>query len=318
MLFLLGGCVIASAEAFCISRLKNILTDSGPVMSGECSEKSLRYGRYTHSTRFFHKEDDYIEEKIDEKTTLMRLPQNVATPEQARERVEKNKTAFADLLGWRMSFDDFCKKTEDRKSFAVSDIHAKFCLIEELWSKKFRIPASDIAREQFEMGIQLLADVYSEYEGKGMAERRYGGMTTLYRGMVLDRNAEFNLAGEMAYFLFFRQKRLEDFAEHSKWMKLHDGLIHFYADNPEGLLTCYEKIPFRLRVQWLRRQKISVLSSKATLEELEGFLNQGPIPGTRRVPATPCQQKAIENLKAHWNKLHPPAPMLHGGKGHGC
>ena len=293
--------------------VKNILNSLGPVMPGECSEKSLRYKGYALTTRFFYPEDDYIEEIIDEKTTALRLPENVKTPEQARERFERNKAAFADLIGWRISFEDFCRKGSLRRDFAIADICAKLLLIEELWSEKYQKLAPEIAREQFEMGIHLLVDLYSEYEGLGVGKRRYGKIMDLYRNDPdTDSGFEYNLAGEMAFFLYFRQYRLQRMSGEDLWIKFRDGLILYYADDPKTLWTSYAWIPHRLSFQWSPRQNKATSSSKDDrLAELETFLLYGP--NKKVIPITPQCRKAIENLKEYRKTLPDPPHGSAGG-----
>ncbi len=107
---------------------------------------------------------------------------------------------------------------------------------------------------------------------------------------------EYNLAGEMAYFLYFRQNQLQRLSGENLWIKFRDGLILYYTDEPKTLQSFYSLIPYRLSSQW---------ASRRNDKSLEPFLLYGP--NKKVIPITLRCQKAIENLK-EYRKTLPTSP----------
>lgn len=178
----------------------------------------------------FYAEDEPIVEKIGENEIVLRDADRLKTPCDARERFAKNRAAFADLFGRRLSCEDYFAK---KYRTEAADFFAKIALIRELLSPKMKKLAPEISREQFSLALALVADMYSEWEF-GCPEKRYG---VVLKSQELDKDA--NFVYESARFLFVRQKYLQSFRE-MLFPIFRDEILSRSGNDPAKILAWLE------------------------------------------------------------------------------
>ncbi len=187
---------------------------------------------------YFYDEDGDFQESRDGVTTVSRHD-NVKTREEALARAEKNKEAFEDLHRWRFSYDDFFVKNFGRRISPIADIEAKRALLDELFSKRVKELAPDVAIEQSDMGLELVSDIFLECES-GDPEKRYG---CFLKFSVRDLSRTDKIY-EMAEFLYARQIYLR-----RMWVRLlpiiRDELFYLYGDDWRRMYNRLSEISHR-------------------------------------------------------------------------
>lgn len=240
-----------------------------PEMTGDCSEKAWEYEKITRRPhgQFFYEEDELALVRLRENESFFEFPNHAATPEEARIRAKKNQEAFSELLGWRVSLSDFLKGKADMRISAASDIRAKYLLIKELVSAKMKEIAPTIAREQFEMSLELLDDMYSEWE-HGHEEKRYRPI------LQLEALGDENLACETAKYCYERQRMLTQLRSELRSLARNELLFWSKCD-PETTVALYKKAPLKY-----------VVDGNGGFSDFKAFLSEVPIPAklSERLP----------------------------------
>lgn len=285
---------------------------SEPAMRGDKTEKTQKYEKVISRIGYFYKEDAPRSREVSPGNIFVETPV-LKTQEEARERFEKNKETYNDLLGWRMPFDDFCKSGNRwLESIALVDIQAKARFLEELLSPRMKDLAPDLAREQFEMSLKLVADIFSEAENDSPEE--------LYKPILeLPKTTKIrdgNLALEMAKFMYIRQNYL---------IKNRECIL---ARERDALLVWAENKPQKIYEYFLPLRSVSRRCSREAeiLEvpsELQGdrdfhallyFLATPPISAKLQKQLPELQKTLIAyRLTAKKSK-----PRSRGGCGGGC
>ncbi len=192
---------------------------SKPILSGECSEKTWNYVRMFGDVipcKFYRESDEWQWD--------------------AKLRFEKNKAAFEDLFGWRISHNDFFKGHSGKKISATSDILAKYSLIcTELLSGKLNESEPEIARAQFDMGLDLTADIFSEW-GEYSKEIYATSATEI----IYDK--ENNLVCGMEEFLQARQRCLWQLAHSDSVSNIVREIRYWSGDDPEKVYAFIKRI----------------------------------------------------------------------------
>lgn len=116
------------------------------VMCGEKTAKTQKYEKAVSRIEYFYEEDAPRSREVSSGNVVVEIP-SLKTQEKARERFEKNKETYNDLLGWRMPFDDFCKRGNRwLETIALVDIQAKEYFLNELLLPRMKDLDPDLAR----------------------------------------------------------------------------------------------------------------------------------------------------------------------------
>ena len=209
---------------------RNGLVNSEPVMSGEVSEKAkrgIRIGFEREKLPFLGKE--------------LPFPLNKET---APAYFEEYKKLVSDLRGWKISFEDFCRASYWRLSFACLDLIVKNRVISELISTKYKNTNTELAREQFLLSLALAEEMLSEFFlEKDDCERAYGPILDLH----LRSFDSVNYLGEMAIFLSERQKYLGR-TKDSLREKLRREADFWYSTAPEETKALFMRYPYTFEI----------------------------------------------------------------------
>lgn len=285
---------------------------AGPVMYGEKTAKTQKYEKKALRFGYFYDEDEPVFREVSSEYVVVEIP-SLKTQEKARERFEKNKKTYNELLGWRMPFDDFCKSGNRwLESIALVDIQAKERFLEELLSSEMKNLAPELAREQFEMSLKIVADIFSEAENDSPEE--------LYKPILeLPKTTKIrdgNLALEMAKFMYIRQKYLIGKRERLL-ARERDALLDWAENNPQKIYEYF--LLLRSASRWRSREsdilKVPLeLQGDRDFHALLYFLATPPISVKLQDQFSELQKTLI----AYWLTAKKSKSRFRGGCGGGC
>ena len=279
-------------------------------MRGEKTAKTQKYEKKALRVGYFYDEEAPVSREVSPGDVVVEIP-GLNTREEAQERFEKNKETYNELLGWRMPFDDFCKSGNRWvEAIALVDIQAKERFLEELLSSEMKKLAPELAREQFEMSLKIVADIFSEAETDSPDD--------LYKPILelpqTTKIRDGNLALEMAKFMYIRQKYLIENRERLL-ARERDALLFWSANDPEKIRKYF--LPFKnvLRITSREAANFDIspeLQCDSDFCKLLYFLAIPPIDAKL--------QKQLPELRkilsAHWANFR--KTKFAGGVGDGC
>lgn len=285
---------------------------AGPVMRGEKTEKTQKYEKAVSRIEYFYEEDAPRSREVSSGNIFVEIP-IFKTPEEARERFEKNKKTYNDLRGWRMPFDDFCKSGNRwLETIALIDIQAKEYFLNELLSPRMKNSDPDLAREQFGMSLRIVADIFSEVENDS-PEESYKPILELPRTTKI---RDGNLALEMARFMYIRQNYLIKNRERIL-ARERDALLGWAENNPQKIYEYF--LPLRSVARRCSRESETLevpsdLQDDCDFHALLYFLSTPPI-SAKLQKQLPELQKT---LVAYWLTAKKSKSRFRGGCGGGC